>query len=387
MFRRVVGTAGLSLLLLSVVVVGPAPAVGQGLTQSPPTATTTAPDLEDAYRALWKKIVATGALGIYPAGGGTAVVVVPQSGSSSFTPADAAALGIQVTLETSPLEPAEVAAMKADGKKLMVSVSFDPRIGKVVIGSDDAAIGRKFDEQYPGKTEFILESAADPFASRHTDWSAHWGGAEMYGSHITCTSGFSVLNSSGKQRMVTAGHCFPLSSTVVSPGGDSFGYVTTRIFSASSDMDTEVVGGTVGVSDGPEIYRGGATGYEADVQEASDPAPGYEYCESGIRRTEQCNQSIQDPDFYWCDAGQTPCLDHMMKLYGPAVCHGDSGAPLFKIRSDGVAIRGTVSGFTTVPEDLQDYEGCMPLGSSWYNVIEPWTRIRDALNVTIMTAP
>lgn len=157
-------------------------------------------------------------------------------------------------------------------------------------------------------------------------------------------------------------------------------------------MDAGFVGAN-GATMGPSIYRGGATGYQANVKGATDPARGDYLCYSGVRRYEQCNQLVQDLDATLCDTVVTSfCIHHLIETLGPAVCHGDSGGPLFAVVSGGVGIRGTVEGFQPVPDDQQDSEGCMGKDVNgnykwWHNDFESWGRIRDYFDVTIMKVP
>jgi hypothetical protein len=367
--------------------VGPPPTAAIG-----PVADSVA--FESQLRKLADLVDSTGGLGVDRTSDGGVVVVVPASGSSSFTSSKARALGIDVSVRRSPIEGSEVAAIKAFATQLQVSAFFDVTLGKVVVATDSQAAASSLASRFPGKIHVL--NGTGRFASRDADFNDHWGGAKMRNSTTTCTSGFSVLNANGDQRMVTAGHCFAYQDVVVSPGGDSFGHVTSRQFSATTDMDSELVGAN-GATMGPAIYRGGATGSKANVRGASDPVQGATYCYSGVRRYEQCEQVVRNTDAMLCGpdpvSHQQVCIDHLTLVWGPGICYGDSGGPLFSIATDGVIIRGTVSGFPdTLPPDQRDASGCTQKDvrgnyEPYWNYFEPWSRIRDYFGATIMKVP
>ena len=193
--------------------------------------------LEEEFGRLQAVLQDTGALGVYVRDDGRIAIVVPASGSSRFHASDAAALGIPVVVETSAIEPqdlVEIRRLVAEVEKTAKQpdegfvVAFQARTGKIIINTDlpttDFAepLGSYLDE-----IEFRPGVAP---ASRMEDYNSHWGGARMDGPDSWCTSGFSVKNSAGNPRMVTAGHCFEVGDQVDSPFGDSFGEVKKRRF-------------------------------------------------------------------------------------------------------------------------------------------------------------
>jgi hypothetical protein len=382
----------LASVLASMVLGGVAQAAGP--VEPPPSSTAPAQTDSDAMLGRLSQLAdiveRTGALGVDRTEDGSVVVVVPASGSSTFSSSQAKAVGLDVEVRNADIELSDIAEIRAFANENFASSFFSPALGKVVVGTADKALGDLFGERYGAKV--IVLSGLGEFASRTADYNDHWGGAWMHGDNgVSCTSGFSVLNASGQQRMVTAGHCFPYQTVVDSPSGDSFGHVTSRQWSPTTDIDAGLVGAN-GATMGPSIYRGNSTGYQADVKGAKDPDVGDILCESGARRNEQCGQLVQDLDGTLCDPTDPGfCIQHLIVAFGPAVCHGDSGGPLFAVVTGGVGIRGTVDGFAQVPDDQQDNEGCMESDGyghfkSWYNYFESWGRIRDYFDVTVMKA-
>jgi len=347
--------------------------------------------LTPRFQALLRE---TGALGTYPRPDGTVVVVVPASGSSRFTVQDAAALGIAVAIESRDIEVDDVARIESlvakvewspAPDKAPPSVLFDAMMGKVVILSDaPASEFAPIMEQFPGK--IALEPALVP-VSRYADYEPHWGGAQMVepGSPrgYDCTSGFSVLNVNAKPRMVTAAHCFALNDTVNSPGGHTFGTVTKRDnFPAN---DSELVGASWIATEG-SIYVGNFTGTQRKVSGAGDAGVSTQYCFSGATSSEECGLYMSDSDYAFCWHSSQICTSHTQRFLGPVgsgACRHDSGAPFYRYGPDGrVQIRGIVVGGTDFGDDIARCKQEAKLV-----IVEKWSKIRDANDVTIMTMP
>jgi hypothetical protein len=391
-----------------VVAVGfPASSVGaSGVAQSSASSSGLAADLPSGINpvpesGVWQTfgalIKSSGALGAYyRMEDGAVVVVVPTSGSSTFRSADATALGISVVVESRDIEPADVAAIKARvaasdwtppiGVGYPVGV-FDARSGRVRIYSD--APKTEFAEvmsEFPDKIDL---GPALALTTRMADYEPHWGGARMVSpqapqpeSQWWCTSGFSVLNSNGNPRMVTASHCFKKYWTVDSPQGSTFGTVMRRDNYPSYDF--ELVGGG-GVQQGAIVYTGGASGSYTDVVGAFDANYNSPYCFSGAASYESCELTLIDPDMdppacfvdYW---GVYGCRMDAMLFQGPAghgACGHDSGAPFYYKNSRGAYINGIVIGGT-----YYGPESDCPTQSQTV-IIQKYSQIHDAYNVTV----
>jgi hypothetical protein len=377
---------------------------------------------EDRGRSLQAMLDRTGALGAYLRDDGTVVVVLPASGATSFREADAEAMGFDVIVETAPLDPGEPAAIKsaADAYRspdgLRISGFFSARLGRVVLISSDENAVAHIEQLFPGKTLWMPAADVSGFASRSADYEPHWGGAQMRGPWPgphgwNCSSGYSVTNAAGNPRMVTAGHCFDgpdagaagdLGADVVSPGGDSFGEVKNVAFSDSLDMDAMLVGGS-GVSMGGRIYRGtfGTNGDNGHpVYGAADVTSLSRYCAGGARREELCDQRVEDTSFTFCGGPNwtPPCISQTVLTYGPGICKGDSGGPMYYLIGAGVSIRGHVSGWVPASrtrilgyEFSPDNEGCAEANSHGgftygLNVFIKWSRVESYFDVTIKTS-
>ena len=147
----------------------------------------------------------------------------------------------------------------------------------------------------------------------------------------------------------------------------------------------------------PSIYRGTSTGYKADVNWAENPTEGVNYCMSGIARYELCDQYLNSTaptqicatDFYTM---QRVCVNVLI-MVGPGACHGDSGAPVFLVRSDGkVGARAILSAIGPSYENQPMTPlGCTEAGihGGWatgYNYVVPWNMIKDYFGITIMAS-
>lgn len=241
----------------------------------------------------------TGALGFYRRDDGAFVVVVPSSGSSSFTVEKAAHLGIEVLIEARDIEPQEVDAIKQhvtarhdapDARTYTFAPAFDARLGRVRIFTNaPREIFSDILGDFPGLVDY--EYANLSRSTRTADVEPHWGGAKLAvsGQPWKCTSGFSVLNTNGNDRMVTAGHCFTLGQAIVSPSGTTFGNVKKRDNYPANDF--ELIGETGGgIVMGAAIYIGGSTGVRALVYGAEGALFDTAYCFSGATQTERCIQ-------------------------------------------------------------------------------------------------
>lgn len=354
--------------------------------ETPVTVQTVTPSDPDSWEAattaLSQLIKAQGALDSYVDDAGTVVVVVPSSGSSSFSVADAAALGLGVRIETQDLEPQELAhiidvakdrSWHPDAGRYSMGIYFDARMGKILIeGNAPAEIFRPLEDQFPNLIDHRFLDLHR--TSRYADYQPHWGGAWMkrQGSPnpVDCTSGFSVLSSLSNQRMVTAAHCFTLDTVVNSPGGTSFGHVTVRKNYPTNDF--EMIGGG-SITQGPAIYVGLEDGVRAWVQSAGNTGFNVQYCFSGSISWETCGLYMTDDDYLFCDLdGCTPQTQRFSGS-GSGACGHDSGSPFYRYVGARYASDVTIRGIVIAGD----------CGNT--TTIEKWTKIRDTYNVTIMT--
>lgn len=334
----------------------------------------------------------TGALGAYVDDQGTVVVVVPASGSSRFSSNMAAELGLEVQLETRPVEPSDVVEIK----RLVKGVRWTPepgnaepvaffhaRLGKVKIFSDAPqslfadVLGQYWDHvEYAGR--------ALTATSRSEDYEPHWGGAWMdtqgTNAMYICSSGFGVTTNTGNPRMLTAAHCFTLGQEVHSTYGSSFGVVTRRDNYPTNDF--ELVGGS-GIGQGGSIYVGGSVGVQERVSGAGDTGWSTEYCFSGATSFENCGLFMVDSteDINYTQDGVTTNVQIFEGAGGDGACGGDSGAPFYRYGLDG---RVQARGIVVAGEDWPTRYTCTTYAKTV--VIEKWAKISNAYDVTIRTS-
>jgi hypothetical protein len=327
----------------------------------------------------------TGALGFFIRDG-TVVVVVPSSGSSTFSAADAKALGISVIVEERDMEPDDIRAIvemvaardwRPQTSNVFEPVAlFDPPSGKVRIYTDAPVTEfRGVLDRFGSKVRYVGRPFVD--FSRRDDVEPHWGGARIKSSTTPsgfyCTSGFSVtLNVSGNPRMVTAGHCWAQGADVYSPQGTSFGIVKDRS-AYPSEVDAELIGAST-VSMGPSIYVGDETGTQAAVLSAGDPGLGTEYCHSGATTYERCGAYVTSLTIFYVNG--SPVLSVRYPC-GNSSAPGDSGAPFYRWTYGGVQIRAIVKGGETVCDEVD--------GRYQYAFISIYSWIQEAYGVTVRT--
>jgi hypothetical protein len=346
-------------------------------------------DLEARMRDLGKIVEETNAVGMYvDRDTGEVVVLVPPTGSS-FKPS-LADPRLSVRVRESVLDTATVAAIKDEVSELAASdgehsyeASLDARHDTVTVVTNAprdriAAV----EDRYRGLVTY--QEGTPHLSTRYADYQPHWGGAVMWVYDIghpteECTSGFSVLNAHGYDRMISAGHCGAVNAIADSPGGDTFGQVVKR--NNFPDDDFESIGdNTFPVA--PKIYMtnsqtsGNAT---AKVMSAQDPVTGLDsYCFSGIYGYVTCGMEFVDLDMNFCDIVGYPgdhCNLHTAKYCGPENFYGDSGSPVFIYQSTidpiRVQIRGIILGYN--PDIDCGY-------------VELYSQISSKLDVTVKVA-
>ncbi|MFZ2503430.1 MAG: hypothetical protein WAW88_12230 [Nocardioides sp.] len=182
--------------------------------------------------------------------------------------------------------------------------------------------------------------------------SAPWqGGGQLRfpGNGAFCTSGFAVLTSGGAGRLLTAGHCNPAAGSRVNDGaGDQIAAAGTSQFAGNYDsllIDPSASPATIGkVFGGPWDAGTGHNRYQFHVGGAAPPSVGDTVCVSGANSGEHCNREIVDTGVTLNCYGHT-CTGFIYRGPGVTTVGGDSGAPVYVMRSDGrIGARGIHSG-------------------------------------------
>ncbi|GIH08297.1 hypothetical protein Rhe02_63640 [Rhizocola hellebori] len=196
---------------------------------------------------------------------------------------------------------------------------------------------------------------------RDGDRSPFFGGASM----VACSSGFPWVYN-GTYAMLTAGHCAPTGGELETPLRQ-IGYVAERTRENWDDLrgtqlfpgesvyrgDVALIANTANGSVDPRIYRGPAgssTSAAINDMWSGRATPGDQYCTGGRMAGESCGWTVVEP-------GVEGTYKNGEKFYnlvfgwrqGPnCVIKGDSGGPVYTVRSDGkVAAKGITSGGTT----------------------------------------
>lgn len=317
---------------------------------------------------------ALGALGAYyDSSTGEFAVVVPSSGpGSGVSAADFGAANAAVRVERRAITRAAVNAIERsverrswhpEAARYAYGTHLDLRRGVVVLEtSAPSDVMEALVREYPGLLDY--RQVATDRLTRQNDPAPHWGGASITDGTSTCTSGFSVQDSSSTRFMVTAAHCFAMGAAVNSSGGGgSFGRVTSR--GPFPTWDLELLGTA---TYGSFIYRGGAAGTPSHVIGAGDPVVGFTgYCYSGQTTFENCGQTVTSLNGEYCDA--SGCTPVAVVFSGGGVGQGgDSGAPFYLPSGGDSYIRGMLFARS---------------GTTMY--AESWSVVAGHFNVSIVT--
>lgn len=328
-------------------------------------------------------VAANGALGMYfDDATGQFVVVVSESNPLSITKSRAAAAGLDVRVETRPIDASDIAALEKAVAELGASEAlrghntasyFSPHLGKVVVdGTSDPSTFAELTQRFGSAVEFRHSEIGD--LSRHNGVEPFIGGAEVANDPgpvqpNVCTTGFTIKNISNFRYMVTAGHCFSLNEELESPGNGvrmgKISHIGPRPNMDVGLMFTEDYNG--------RVFTGinAADNNNNPVKGAQDPVVGALYCSSGRITFQKCDQRVTAVDGFYCSTFLGGCTPHNLIVYtgGVAAKAGDSGAPFYLNSAQLIYIRGLVIAGNQV--DL--------------TYAERWSVIRDQWGVSIVT--
>jgi hypothetical protein len=255
-------------------------------------------------------------------------------------------------------------------QKYSYASHLDLQTGHVVLETDaPASVTEGLVKEHPEISLRDSTPVTDQF-NRRDDIAPFWGGASIQSGGATCSTGFTVRNSSGTRFTTTAAHCFPVGATVRTPTNTLVGTVTQRGTLGSwwffDNRDVELIGGQ---SYGARIYTGGIfSSTSKAVVGAGDPVAGVTgYCTSGQTSGEQCNQTVQSTGAIVCTG--TGCKWPVIQYVGGPSQGGDSGGSMYIPGASGqVFARGAVIA-----------------GNGTTSFAEPWSRISSSMGVTIAT--
>lgn len=383
----------------SVVVAGLAALTGLAPTPSPTKAAGTAWDLPGADKQIadfQERAKAAGAAGFYRDDPTDALVVlVPADQRGSMNLSVLGSPGVPVRFKSSVVNSSDL----ANARKRLTDVVDQPFASGKSMGYFFNAQTEKFEVTTSIGKENLAAALGDSWplvdyreggievATRFNDSPAFWGGAAYRfegpegDPYYDCTTGFTVVNGSGRRGLVTAAHCAPVNTNVLTPPGTALGKTELKFCgtgaSGGGNADVQLIATK---SYTYSIYIGNVNGTRADVREAGTPGVGSSYYYSGATTYENGQQKVLSIDgSYWANSGfcnQTFWVLNLIVWNRSGVCDvrgGDSGAP-FYTKYGGtppqVGIRGMVTAHTTN-------------NTTCYGM--KYTRIRDLLGYSILT--
>ncbi len=320
---------------------------------TPPSAVATAastfgapdPAVREANVVLLQDMAqSSGALGVYfDESSAQYVVVVPASGTSTFSVADASRLSLSVRVETRSIDRATIDKIEKSLEAVRPTIleysygfAFDPESGTITLTSEAPETAFKsIEAAFPGKISFR------PGWFRQAGWdndTAPYSGGAFLNGEKACTSGFALDFNSGGRAMITAGHC-NVDGTVTNMG------TARREPAAYPYWDFELITG--------RTYRGfiyDQSSTTRPVINASNPSVGITYCTTGRYTGFRCGWTVRKLDQTICYIDIPICPHNLAEFYNSAGDHvgpGDSGGPLWYNSSSpfGAGIRGVTSGW------------------------------------------
>jgi trypsin len=207
-------------------------------------------------------------------------------------------------------------------------------------------------------------------ASRIGDTAPFNGGdAIMPAAHnYNCSTGFGIVIG-GASRLLTAGHCFTVGTSVYNGrwlGGTTFtgsnAPMGTVIASAySSQLDAEVMSGS-----GSDLIWTGPIGdpQRATVSGVGTWAVGDQVCTSGANGGEICGLTVEQVNYCVFLSLHYDC--HLTRVHGSReIVPGDSGGPVFRFSGNSVTAVGIVSGFDSTNDGNSYFTGIYAILSQW----------------------
>lgn len=199
----------------------------------------------------------------------------------------------------------------------------------------------------PGMAEPVLKD------NRQDDSSPYYGGAYF----DYCSTAFGWVHE-GKSYILTAGHCTSLNKTASNPNG-TMGTVTADNWNNNTGSvkwngqsyysgDVSTIKMSSGKASSHRVYRGGPnSGQSRAVTDKwrNRSGNGDRYCVSGQKTGEMCGWKVISTHVTVRLSGKL--LRNATEGHRDGACTrgGDSGAPIYTIRSDGgVAAKGVLSG-------------------------------------------
>lgn len=349
--------------------------------------------LDDQPLAAWEEsATANGALGFYRDATSHLVVVVPPEAGPTFSAEQLGTAPVPVELKVSSVAKRDIDAVVdklreipnlpvASGKSM--AFFFNAELERVEVNTsiDAETLANELGDLWSLVDYHATEVVP---ASRFADTSPFKGAAaidfENWGDpYYDCSSGFTVVNGSGRRALVTAAHCGPVNTNVRTPDTNSLvGRTEQKNCGPQPNYDNTDLQLIAGQSYSNRIYVGGQTGSAAIVESAGNPAIGNTYNISGAASYEHGNEKVTQLSGQWWASicGSTFWVLNLIVYSRSTSCDlvsGDSGGPIYfkwNTTPPTVSIRGI-----NVAQDLT--------GPNCYAV--KYTTIRDVLGYSVYT--
>ncbi|WFE54819.1 trypsin-like serine protease [Micromonospora sp. WMMD1155] len=239
--------------------------------------------------------------------------------------------------------------LPSDGRGLQVRVN-DPKAVGPLSQTVAAAVGSAMaaaDIEYVAGNPIHNVSRESPSAPYPGGIPIRWG---WEASGWTCTAAFGVRNPSGTEYLLTAEHCYDNGDDIESMDGDNIGEIK-----AENDLNDAAIF-NVNTSSGVWVNDD----YVFDVRSGQYSWDGELVCQSGYTSyPNRCQIEVVNEYVQWSDdTGKVRQGVEGHRCAGcSSVAHGDSGGPVWSIRSDGfVAARGIVSAGSVPVQEGVSYE-------------------------------
>lgn len=236
----------------------------------------------------------------------------------------------------------QVVSALADHSGLLVEVEPE-----VFAKYDPSALAVTY-SQLVGLPVEVREGEHLVLASGRQDDSTPYNGGGMIRNASTgnfCSLGFGAVNSSGYGRMLSAAHCDESGGNVAWKNGNlealSTGGTAVSIKSLNDTMIIDPIGGSAGwVFGGKWNEPFGTARYDFQVARDLNSSAGISVCTSGANSGEHCGlivSNIGSGGIAQFDCNGGDCFGWRARHPSGtlAVAQGDSGGPVYQMRSDG----------------------------------------------------
>ncbi|GAA4346273.1 chymotrypsin family serine protease [Angustibacter luteus] len=269
---------------------------------------------------------------------------IPDSASPDHLAAKAAASAPASRRAVATVQARVADYVATHGTRYSFGTYSDPVTGAVVVDTDapSAVIGRLItltgDRTTAGIAVKVTRQRTTDRLGRGDDTPPFYGGGGLSAPGAVCSTGYTVQSAAGTRWMITAGHCYPNGTVVMTPSGaNTVGTVTGRTV---APVDAEFLAGKTYAG---RLFTGGVNSAASiPVVGAGSAVVGYSsYCHSGYKTGEQCGHTVTSTTAQLCTA--TGCKFPVIAYTGGVIAlPGDSGAPFYAKTATQAWVRGHV---------------------------------------------